>query len=301
MTQLLVLILYKVSQLQALLEAWESIGVPGVTILRSAGGHRTKNWLQQMGLGAIGDLFSSEEVQSKTLLTLIDDEDLLERAIIEAERVVGDFYDLKGSLIFVLPVNRTVGVFKTREEGAPPPPVTAAAAELAIEQGLITRNMPVTVANEILKLEPVIVQAEQSLLEVTEAMIANPQVQVACVVNQQQRLIGLLSLQILADDLFRRILPEVFFSQAHDLEGVLDFARLASVQTAKDAMLPAVWVREVDTIKVAFHKMHEQELTGIPIVNDRYEVTGYINLLELLTICARSMEDAPDQENRADE
>lgn len=53
-------------------------------------------------------------------------------------------------------------------------------------------------------------------------------------------------------------------------------------------MIPAVWVKEDDTCKEAFYKMHENQLSGIPIINDRYEVTGYINLLELLATYARS-------------
>ena len=53
-------------------------------------------------------------------------------------------------------------------------------------------------------------------------------------------------------------------------------------------MLPAVWVTDNDKVRDAFTKMHENKLTGIPIVNDRYEVTGYINLQELLALYIRS-------------
>ncbi|MFQ5610789.1 MAG: CBS domain-containing protein [Anaerolineae bacterium] len=294
MTQLLIVILYDVNHLPELLDVWEEIGVPGVTILESAGGRRARNWLKQVGLGAIGDLFSSADVRGKTLLALIDDEELLERAIAEAERVVDDIHRPAGSLLFVLPVNRTVGVLRLKPEEKPAPPPAP-----IFDKDLITRQTPISVVNQILKLEPVIVETNYHLLEVAEAMIQNPMVTVACVVNKQGRLVGLLSLRSLADDLFMHIIPEEFLSEAHGLEGALDFARLARTETAGDAMIEPVWVKEDDTVKEAFRRMHDNQISGIPMINNRYEVTGYINLLQLLAICAR--EQKPPQSDQSDE
>jgi CBS domain-containing protein len=300
MTQLLVLMLYDIKHLEQLLKTWEDIGVPGVTILESAGGRRTRSWLQQVGLGAVGELFSSVDVRSKTLLALIDDEEVLERASAEAERIVDDLFEPTGSLLFVMPVSRTVGVRRLRlAEEAPAPEVRR--AKFLIDEKLITRKTPVSTIKGILKLEPVIVRTNQSLLEVAEAMIKNPKVQVASVVNEQERLVGLLSLRSLADDLFMDIVPEEFIGEAHGLERALDFARLASTETAGDAMMPPVWVKDDDTVKEAFRKMHDNQISGIPVVNDRYLVTGYINLLELLAICAYAINSAKNEIISSDE
>jgi CBS domain-containing protein len=283
MAHLLVVILYKPSQLPELLEVWHDIDVPGVTVMESAGGYRTRNWLQQMGLGAISGLFGNEEVRSKTLLTVIEDDDMLEKAIIEAERVIGDFNQPDRGLLFVVPVSRAEGVFR--------PGIGQKAAqktqymEAMTDRELVTRDTPVSVVNQILNLEPVIVQVDQSLIEVAEAMIkARHTIHVACVVNEQQRLVGLISLRSLTDDLFMQVVPEDFLSEARDLENALHFADLGRTHTAGEAMMPAVWVNEEDTIRDGFHKMHENQLSGIPILNDRYEVIGYIDLLELLAI-----------------
>jgi CBS domain-containing protein len=73
------------------------------------------------------------------------------------------------------------------------------------------------------------------------------------------------------------------------------FAKLSSTHTAEDAMIPAVWVRKDDTLKEAFRKMHENRLSGIPIVNAQYEVTGYISLLELLGIYTRRRKTSNSQ------
>jgi hypothetical protein len=51
MSKLLMIILNDIHILPELLEVWREIGVPGTTILKSAGGHRTRNWLGRVGLG----------------------------------------------------------------------------------------------------------------------------------------------------------------------------------------------------------------------------------------------------------
>jgi CBS domain-containing protein len=149
-------------------------------------------------------------------------------------------------------------------------------------------DMPVSALREILSWPPIIVQAKQSLIETVEAVVAKPNdVDVACVVNQQERLVGLLPLQNLVDDLFATLEPAEFLSLT-DKDQVMEYAKQTGVHTAGDAMIPAVWVTDNDKISVAFTKMHDNKLSGIPIVNDRYEVTGYINLQELLAFYIRS-------------
>lgn len=283
MAQLLTVILYKTSHLPELIATWQAIGVPGVTILQSAGGYGTANWLQRAGLGAISDLFNAAEVQSKTLLAVIEDDEVLEQAIIETERILGDLAQPNSGILFVVPVSRALGISspqpaQQRTPAVPAPP--GPAQPLETEQ--VTRETPISVINEILNLKPVIVQTQQPLTEVAQAMVNFPNVQVACVVNEQQRLVGLLPLQNLVDDLFMIVIPEEFLGETHDLEDALRFAQLSQAHTAGDAMIAPVWVKEEETLRDAFRKMHDHQLSGIPIVNNRYEVTGYINLIELL-------------------
>ena len=56
-------------------------------------------------------------------------------------------------------------------------------------------------------------------------------------------------------------------------------------------MIPPVWVKQGETVKHAFKRMHENGLPGLPVVDDRYHVIGYINLLELLAICMDEKEN----------
>ena len=116
-------------------------------------------------------------------------------------------------------------------------------------------------------------------------MLAHPKVQVVCVVNEEGRLIGLLDIRDLADDLFFHILPEEFLSEITDLEGVGQFAQKMTMRTAADAMQKPVWVKRQETVKEAFKRMHEHRLPGLPVVDDLYHVVGYVDLLELMAAC----------------
>jgi len=282
MTHLLVVILSDLESMPALLEAWQDIGVPGVTITESAGGYRTTTWLSRVGLGALDHLFEAQEVHTRTLLTAIEDEELLARAVAEAERVVGDFEQPDTGLLLVLPVIQAKGLHKAQPElpqEAPPPAVQP--------DWMVRRDTPVEKLADILSLEPIIVRPDTPLDEVVQAMMACPNVHEACVVAEDGRLVGLLDLQSLADDLFFRILPEEFLSELTDLEDVMQFADKSRIRTAADAMQEAVWVKRGETVKEAFKRLHEHRLSGLPVVDERYRIVGYINLLELLTVCLK--------------
>ncbi len=110
MAQLLVVILHNPDQVPDILEAWQNIGVPGATILNSAGGYRTKNWLDQVGLSGVHTLFSRPEGQSKTLLSVIDDDQLLEQAIIVVDDIINNFNAPHTGLYFTVPVTLTKGI-----------------------------------------------------------------------------------------------------------------------------------------------------------------------------------------------
>ncbi len=79
-------------------------------------------------------------------------------------------------------------------------------------------------------------------------------------------------------------MPEEFLTEAHNLEDTLRYADLNRVQTAAEAMRPAVSVFPTDLVKDAFHKMHDHQLSGLPIVDEQYRVTGYLSMHDLLAL-----------------
>jgi CBS domain-containing protein len=289
MINLLMVILDDTKVMPALLQAWEAAGVPGATILESAGAYRSRTWFSQWGLGAIDHLFRDKEVRRHTLIVAIETGELLDRAIGEAEQVVGGFDRPGSGLLLVLPVGQVRGLHKVQPKPAAPTPVEAVSAEWEVN-----RNTPIEAVDSILNLQPTIVRADTPLHEIVQAMLAQPGVHVVCVVNDDGRLVGVLDLHALADDLFFHIMPEEFMSHVTDLEEAMRFAEMSGVRTAADAMHEPVWVKRGEKVKDAFKRMHKHDLQGLPIVDDRYRVTGYINLLELAAVCLVQQADGSE-------
>ena len=280
MTHLLMVIVHDLERLPDLLRAWQRIGVPGGTILRSTGGDQATSWLRRMGLGALDGLFESHELAQRTLFVAIGDEQLLSAAIGEAERVMGGFDRPHSGLLLVLPVAEVKGLRKV-QAGLPQqtlPPVIQ-------PDWILRRDTPIAEVLENLNLEPTVVRPDTPLDEVAQAMLLHPNVHVVCIVEEESRLVGILDLRTLADDLFFHILPEEFLSEITDLEHVMEFAELSQIRSAGDAMSEPVWVKPEETVKDAFIRMHEHKLPGLPVVDERYRVVGYINLLTLLSSC----------------
>ncbi len=162
---------------------------------------------------------------------------------------------------------------------------------------MVLRDTPIEKVDAIMGLAATIVDPEASLNDVAQAMLAHPRVHVASVVADDGRLVGLIHLKTLADDLFFHILPEEFIAESTDLEKIMDYADKTRIRTAEDAMIPPVWVKHGETVKNAFKRMHANGLPGLPVVDDRYHVIGYINLLELLAICM----DEKDSTNHSED
>lgn len=282
MAYLLLVILDDLKVLPDLLRAWREAGVPGATILESVGAYRAHTWLERVGLGALERLFEAEEIRRRTLLTAIDDEALLARAVAEAEQAVGGFERPNSGVLLVLPVAEAWGLQKERPaapEKAPPQPVCAGWREMRIGEIARTAGR-----------EPVTVPPDAPLDEVARALAAHPGVRVACIVTEEGRLVGLLDIHTIAEDLLFYILPEELLREVTDLERVAEFAERIRIRTAADGMQRPVWVKETDTLRQALMLMHEHRLSGLPVVDEAYRVVGYVDLLGLLTHCLAQRE-----------
>lgn len=284
MVNLLVVILEQRSKLPELLEAWQEAGVPGVTIMPCAGAIRARSWLSMLGLAGIDRMFESAVLPQRMLLAAIDDDEALARAEAAAERIVGDFDQPNSGLLMVIPLARVSGLHKPRIARPIPRPMAGLAPAVA-PNWTVTRDTLVEVVVRVLDLDPTIVELDAPLEKVARAMLNQPAVHVACVVDGDRRLVGLIDLAGLADDLFFHILPEEFLSEITDLEQALRFADVSRIHTAVDAMTAPVSIRSNETVKDAFRRMHDSRLPGLPVIDDARHVVGYINLLELLAVC----------------
>lgn len=288
MSKLLLIILNDITVLPDLLEAWQKIGVPGPTILKSVGGHASRTWLDRVGLGSPNKLFEAKENQTRTILAVFEDEELLAQAIAEAEQLVGGFDTPNSGVVFVLPVSQTIGLHKNY----PPPPKEVSPPALRSDWDIL-RDTPIETVDSLMGLKPTIVPGDTPLDDVARAMLEHPHVHVVSVVAEDGRLIGLIELSTLVDELFFDILPEEFLREITDLDTLMAYADKIRTLTAKDAMIPPAWVNSGDTVKEAFKRMHAEKLPGLPLIDKLYQVVGYVNLLELLSLSIQS-KNAPD-------
>lgn len=115
MTNLLVFILDNIDQYPAILQAWEEAGVPGVTILDSTGlGHFRESTIRDdlPLMPSLSDLLPNREVNHRTLFSVIEDDEVLQRTIDATKGIVGDFTRPHGGLLFVVPVSIVLGLEK---------------------------------------------------------------------------------------------------------------------------------------------------------------------------------------------
>jgi nitrogen regulatory protein P-II 1 len=111
MSHLVVLIVVDVEQCPAVLDAWERIGVPGVTILASSG----LGQIRQAGLREdfplmpnLHDLLS-EEFQHRTIFSVVETQEMIDEMISAAEEVLGCLDDPDTGFMFVIPASRVYG------------------------------------------------------------------------------------------------------------------------------------------------------------------------------------------------
>jgi len=119
MSYLVVLIVDDLDDCPAILDAWEAAGVLGVTILASTGIGR----MRRAGLRddmplmpSLQDLFESEEVQHRTLLSVVDSQELVDKMIAISQQVIGNLEDPHTGFLFVVPVIQSYGLGKHRTD-----------------------------------------------------------------------------------------------------------------------------------------------------------------------------------------
>jgi CBS domain-containing protein len=152
----------------------------------------------------------------------------------------------------------------------------------------ITQRTSIADADRLLRMGPVVVRRDDSLRRVAELAVENTGCRVIAVVDEDDRLVGVIPVRTLVNDIFLKILPEEFLGEIADLEGALKYAGHVGARAAGDIMLEPVAVRPTDTVRDAFERMHEAKLNGLTIIDDERRVVGYVDQLELLLVWVRA-------------
>jgi CBS domain-containing protein len=145
----------------------------------------------------------------------------------------------------------------------------------------LAKRTPVGEIDHQLDIGPTVVTIDTPLVEVAQRAIANPRTRILAVTDDGDRLVGLLPVLRLVEEIVAQASPEVLMAEVTDLESAARFGREVGARVAADLMGPARFLRPESTVGQAFRMMHEHRLSGLPVVDRDERVIGYIDLLEL--------------------
>lgn len=117
MSYLVVLIVDDPDHCEEILEGWESAGVAGVTIVESSGlGRLRRHSLREdvSIMPSIRDLFAMDEVHHRTLFSVVEEKEKVDRMVAIAQQVIGDLEQAHTGFLFVVPVLEVHGLGKHR-------------------------------------------------------------------------------------------------------------------------------------------------------------------------------------------
>lgn len=129
-----------------------------------------------------------------------------------------------------------------------------------------------------------IVTPDASVADVAECFKDNPGVNTAPVVDTDGRLLGIIPMRLLLNDLFLRIAPVEFLADLAHTAGLEEFGRISRAETAGELMERPAFVTHEDDAREAFALMHERKIEGLPIVDSKMKVVGYLDRLHLIRL-----------------
>lgn len=298
MLTLLIVLLHDTSYLPNLLKAWRDIGVPGVTIMESVGGFQAEKILKRSGLSALLNLFDQNTEKQRFIFSLIENQNVLDQAISEADRVVGGFDRPNSGILFTVPIGQTLGLIKRREKTEEEIIIPQKNSnnllswfeeEIKDQYGAKTisdwdkkRKQQVSKILPSNKSQTIICATDTPLDKILEAFKINPEVSLACIINSEERLVGLIdSAQILEMKLIPTM-PENFIKNPEGFEKAIAYAKKYPEYLASDIMKEAVYIINEGTVEDAFLAFQSCGLSSLPLVNKHYRVKGMINLIDLV-------------------
>lgn len=114
MSYLVIFVVDEIEHCPALFDAWEEIGVTGVTILESTGLGRIRRaagYRDDLPLmPSLRNLLQTQEEHHRTLMVLVKEKATIDKLISATESVIGPLNEPHKGVLFVLPVLRVVGL-----------------------------------------------------------------------------------------------------------------------------------------------------------------------------------------------
>ena len=162
--------------------------------------------------------------------------------------------------------------------------------EEALQDWSRQKNTKVSEIIHSLTLQPTIVRVNTSLFDVIHQLQVNPGMPAACVVNKEERLVGVIPLKGLADVMMASVMPEAYINDPESYEKAINFADVNHLPVAATIMIDPVFVIENETLEQTYRRMREWNLSGLPVLDRLYRVKGFITMLGLMATCFPSQE-----------
>ena len=119
MYHLIVFIVDDINQCQDILDAWETAGARGITILDSTGlGRIRKKGIRDdlPLMPSLSNIFRTEEERHRTLLSVVEGQAKVDAVVQATESVVGDLSKENTGFLFVVPVSQVYGISNNSSE-----------------------------------------------------------------------------------------------------------------------------------------------------------------------------------------
>jgi len=130
-----------------------------------------------------------------------------------------------------------------------------------------------------------IVKEDDPILKVAEEIVSDPKTRSVYVVDKKNKLVGIIPVIELVQYLYYEYIPQEYILYRFPVI-------LSSEATAKDIMLPPLYVHDDEEISSALVKMFKNNLKELPVVDEEMHVVGDLNILELIIAWIESVKNA---------
>lgn len=110
---ILFIVLNKTEYLDDILDEFVEIGITGATIIDSQGMGSAMTDVENIDepfYGVLKSMFEDSKSYNKTIFTVINDKELLEKAVSTVKGIVGDIYKPGVGIMFTIPLGNTYGI-----------------------------------------------------------------------------------------------------------------------------------------------------------------------------------------------
>jgi CBS domain-containing protein len=145
-------------------------------------------------------------------------------------------------------------------------------------------STPIQEMRHMLMLMPTVVRSDESLYGVAQSGIRNPGVRVISVIEEQSRLIGVISMTAVIEHLLFKLGAPSVLSATPTIVQSRRLAHQLRMHRARDIMQQPASVHVNRTVGDALRLMQRRGFAGLPITDEQDRVVGYADQLELLTV-----------------